>query len=604
LADFQNPQQEPGMERRLLLVFALTFVVIMLYQPILKKYMPQPPASEQSSKSSQANQPASNGGIATPGTAAPASNASSQSSSAKTAPAASSTKEAASESETVIENDLYRIVFTNRGAQVKSWVLKKWDDENGKPLDLVNHTAADRFGYPLSLWTYPGNLDEGLRSKINSALYVVASTGSTAPADITFEYSDGDLAVHKSFHFDHSYVISAQTSVQAKGSNVTAFLMWPSGFGDQSTAPQYASAQIAYQDGSKVERLANSWTVLPSTKAIGGTTLPGPFQWAGVSEQYFSAIFMPGDSQNASLVALRSSIEIPHNPSDPTEKRLDKVDVFGVAVGSMKGTTSARLYVGPKSLAELEAVPVPGITGSEPDLRAVVDFGWLGLIARPLFLWLKWTYNHIVPNWGWAILLQTLIINLALLPLRLSQMKSMLKMQRVAPQIKSIQEKYKKYSLRDPRKADMNTEISALYKKEGVNPAGGCLPLVIQMPFLFAYYRMLGVAIDLRHAPWLWVHDLAAADPRHILPIAIVITMLFMQRMTPQAGMDPSQQKMMNIMMPGMMGVISWNLPAGLGLYWSAGQLIGIVQQAVMNRTSLGREMREMMEKRARKKEK
>jgi YidC/Oxa1 family membrane protein insertase len=280
------------------------------------------------------------------------------------------------------------------------------------------------------------------------------------------------------------------------------------------------------------------------------------------------------------------------------------VDVLGAAVGSMKGPTDVRLYVGPKALSDLESVAVPGITGAEPDLRAIIDFGWLGIIARPLFLWLKWMYNHIVPNWGWAILLQTLVINLALLPLRLSQMKSMLKMQRVAPQIKSIQEKYKKYSLRDPKKAEMNEEISALYKKEGVNPAGGCLPLVIQMPFLFAYYRMLNVAMDLRHAPWLWIHDLSAADPWHILPIAIIVTMFFMQRMTPQAGMDPAQQKMMNIMMPGMLGYMSWYLPAGLGLYWAAGQLIGIVQQAVMNRTSLGREMRAMMEKRARKKEK
>jgi YidC/Oxa1 family membrane protein insertase len=606
LAEFQNPQQEPGMERRLLLVFALTFLVIMLFQPILKKYMPQPPANEQSSKQTQANKtPAASGAIAgTSSARESAAKRSPKNAAVKNAPAIPSAKQAASESETVIENDLYRIVFTNRGAQVKSWVLKKWDDENGKPLDLVNHVAAEKLGYPLSLWTYPGNLDESLRSKINSALYVATSTSSTAPADITFEYSDGDLTVHKTFHFDHSYVVSAEASVQVKGSDVTAFFMWPSGFGDQSSAPQYASAQIAYQEGSKVERLANSWTVLPSTKAIGGSTIPGPFQWAGVSEQYFSAIFMPGDPQNAALVVLRSPLEIPHNPSDPNEKRLDKVDVFGAAVGSTRGATSAQLYVGPKSLADLEAVHVPGITNAEPDLRAVVDFGWLGLIARPLFLWLKWTYYHIVRNWGWAILLQTLIINIALLPLRLSQMKSMLKMQRVAPQIKSIQEKYKKYSLRDPRKAEMNTEISALYKKEGVNPAGGCLPLVIQMPFLFAYYRMLGVAIDLRHAPWLWIQDLAAADKLHILPIAIVITMLFQQRMTPQAGMDPSQQKMMNIMMPGMMGVISWNLPAGLGLYWSAGQLIGIVQQAVMNRTSLGREMREMMEKRARKKDK
>ena len=594
------------MERRLLLVFALTFLVIMLFQPILKKYMPQPPASEQSSKQTQANQtPAATGALAGTNSASqPPARKSPKKAAPKNAPAAPTTKKAETESETVIENDLYRIVFTNRGAQVKSWVLKKWDDENGKPLDLVNRVAAEKFGYPLSLWTFPGNLDDGLRGKINSALYVATSTGSVAPADVTFEYSDGDLSVHKSFHFDHSYVVSAQTSVQVKGSDVTAFLMWPSGFGDQSTAPQYASAQIAYQDGSKVERLANSWTVLPSTKAIGGETIPGPLQWAGVSEQYFSAIFMPTDPQTAALVVLRSPFEIPHNPSDPSEKRMDKVDVYGAAVGNLKGATSARVYVGPKSLADLEAVHVPGITGAEPDLRAVVDFGWLGLIARPLFLWLKWTYYHIVPNWGWAILLQTLIINVALLPLRLSQMKSMLKMQRVAPQIKSIQEKYKKYSLRDPRKAEMNTEISALYKKEGVNPAGGCLPLVIQMPFLFAYYRMLGVAIDLRHAPWLWIHDLAGADKLHILPIAIVITMLFQQRMTPQAGMDPSQQKMMNIMMPGMMGVISWNLPAGLGLYWSAGQLIGIVQQAAMNRTSLGREMREMMEKRARKKDK
>jgi YidC/Oxa1 family membrane protein insertase len=262
------------------------------------------------------------------------------------------------------------------------------------------------------------------------------------------------------------------------------------------------------------------------------------------------------------------------------------------------------VYVGPKELSSLESVSIPGIIGTNPDLRGLVDFGWLGIIARPLFLWLKWTYNHIVPNWGWAIVLQTLIISVAMLPLRISQMKSMLKMQRVAPQIKSIQEKYKKYTLRDPRKAPMNEEISALYKKEGVNPAGGCLPLIIQMPFLFAYYRMLGTALDLRHAHWLWIHDLSAADPYYILPIILVISMLVTQRMTPQAGMDPAQQKMMTWMMPLMMGFIFFKLAAGLNLYYAESNLISIAQQAVMNRTQLGREMREMMEKRARKKEK
>jgi len=575
------------MERKLLIVFALTFLVIMLFQPLLKKYGPQPPAKPESSQSTpvqnQAQPPAQ-----TPTQLPTAPTASAK----KKAPPPAAPLQAASESETVIENDDYRIVFTNRGGRVKSWVLKKYTDDKGGPLELVNSAAAEKYGYPLTLWTY----DETLRNKLNSLLYVATSTATTAPAEIKFVYDDGDVSVEKSCTFDrNSYVVGLKTAVVVKGAQVTAFPMWPAGFGDNTTGPQYAAGQIMYQYDNKVERLAIK-------KISGGGTLPGPFHWAGVSDQYFAAVFLPQDPQNAAMVTLRNAIEIPHGGSDT--KQMDKVDVLGAAVGNLKGATNARLYVGPKALTDLEAVTVPGITGAEPDLRAVVDFGWLGIIARPLFLWLKWMYSHIIANWGWAILLQTLVINLALLPLRITQMKSMLKMQRVQPQIKAIQEKYKKYSLRDPRKAEMNQEVSALYKKEGVNPAGGCLPLLIQMPFLFAYYRMLNVAMDLRHAPWLWVHDLSGPDPLHILPIAIIVTMLIMQRMTPQAGMDPAQQKMMNIMMPGMLGIMSWNLPAGLGLYWSAGQLIGIVQQAVMNRTSLGREMREMMEKRARKKEK
>ena len=603
------------MERKLLLVFALTFLVIMLFQPLMKKYGPQPSAKPESSQAAQPQVPAQSP-AQPPAHVSPQSRGAGLKASPETGPAPS--LQATTESETVIENDVYRIVFTNRGARVKSWVLKKYTDDKGGQLELVNSTAAEKYGYPLTLWSY----DEALRDKVNSALFVVSQTQAVGlgegsakinvaakglepvsntlqvPVKIEFAYSDGDVVVQKSFAFDRtSYVVGLKTAVFVKGAQVTAFPMWPAGFGGETTGAQYAAGQIVYQYDDKVERLAIK-------KISGGGTLQGPFNWAGVSDQYFAAVFLPQDAGNAAMVTLHNAIEIPHNASDPNNKQMDKVDVLGAAVGNLRGATDARLYVGPKALADLESVSVPGITGAEPDLRAIIDFGLLGIIARPLFLWLKWMYGHIVANWGWAILLQTLVINVALLPLRLSQMKSMLKMQRVAPQIKQIQEKYKKYSLRDPRKAEMNEEISALYKKEGVNPAGGCLPLLIQMPFLFAYYRMLNVAMDLRHAPWLWVHDLSAPDPHYILPIAIVVTMFFMQRMTPQAGMDPAQQKMMNIMMPGMLGLMSFNLPAGLSLYWAAGQLIGIVQQAVMNRTSLGREMREMMEKRARKKEK
>jgi len=562
------------MERRLLLVFALTFLIVMLSQPLLKRYAPKTvepaPQPQQAQNAPAAPQP-----VNTP---------------ASSLPPVAGAKQASSETETTVENDLYRIRFTNRGGQVKSWILKKFTDDKGQPLELVNSVAAQKFGYPLSLWSY----DETLRNKLNSVLYVQAGGTEnvlSAPAEISFEYSDGDTAVRKTFRFDHSYEVGVETSVTSKGSPVTALPMWPAGFGDQTNPTAYAAARVEYQNGSDVERLALK-------KVTGGATIRGPFNWAGVADQYFAAVFLPDDAADAALVTLRGTLDNAQDPKKASE-------VLGAAVGRFTGPTVERMFVGPKALDVLERIKLAGVpSGVEPDLRRLVDFGWLGLIARPLFLWLKWTYNHIVANWGWAIVLQTIIINLALLPLRLSQTKSMLKMQKLGPQTKAIQEKYKKYSMRDPRKQAMNEEIAALYKKEGVNPVGGCLPMVIQMPFLFAYYRMLGVALDLRQAHWLWIHDLSSADPYHILPLAVIVSMIVMQRMTPQAGMDPAQQRMMNIFMPLMLGYISWYLAAGLCLYWSIGNLIQMVQQLVMNRTEMGREMREMMEKRAKKKDK
>jgi YidC/Oxa1 family membrane protein insertase len=305
------------------------------------------------------------------------------------------------------------------------------------------------------------------------------------------------------------------------------------------------------------------------------------------------------------MVTLRNPMSVARDPQKPESKETVNVDVIGAAVGSLHGATTERVFVGPKEFEVLQKVPVPGVSGADGDLNGLVDFGFFGIIAKPLFLWLKWMFHHVVANWGWALILQTLIISLALLPLRITQMKSMLKMQRVAPQIKSIQDKYKKYSLRDPRKAPMNEEISALYKKEGVNPAGGCLPMLIQLPFLWAFYKVLSITLDLRHAHWLWVHDLSAAEAfPFVLPILMVLSSLITSKMTPQAGMDPAQQRMMTVMMPLMMGFIFFRLPAGLNLYYATSNMIMIAQQAVMNRTSLGREMREIAAKRARKKDK
>jgi YidC/Oxa1 family membrane protein insertase len=565
------------MERRLLLVFALTFLVIILFQPLLKKYLPQPAA------------PAVQTQTPVPSTAQPSTGTQSE----IPAPSQGAGKKAVSEVETAVENDLYRITFTNRGGRVKSWILKQYHDDHGKPLELVS-TAAEKYGYPLSLWTY----DETQRNKINSALYVASDSGNlSAPTHVTFEYADQDVEVRKTFSFDETYVVHVESRVLQKGSLVTAFPLWPAGFGDQLSLASYAASRIEHQYNDKTERL-------DIKKISGGGTVPGPFNWAGVVDQYFAAVFLPDDPQGAAAVTLRNPVDVPKDPRNPNSQETIKADVLGVAVGNLRGPTLARLYVGPKSLGVLESVSVPTVIGAPQDLRALVNFGFFGVIARPLFLWLKWTYEKVVHNWGWAIVIQTLIINLALLPLRIASMKSALKMQKAAPKIKAIQEKYKKYSMRDPRKQEMNQEISALYKAEGVNPVGGCLPMVIQMPFLFAYYSMLVAAIDLRQAPWLWIHDLSSRDPFFILPVALVVSMIVTQRMMPQPGMDPAQQKMMTLMMPLMMGFLFYNLAAGLNLYYSLGNLIAIAQQAVMNRTSLGREMREIALKRARKKEK
>jgi YidC/Oxa1 family membrane protein insertase len=162
----------------------------------------------------------------------------------------------------------------------------------------------------------------------------------------------------------------------------------------------------------------------------------------------------------------------------------------------------------------------------------------------------------------------------------------------VQPQMKAIQDKYKKYKMTDPKRQDMNVEIGELYKKHGINPLGGCLPIVIQMPFLFAFYAMLANVTELRQANWLWIKDLSAPDPWFLIPILVVVTQLILQRMSPSGGMDPQQQKMMNLMMPLMIGFFSYSVASGLGVYWITGVVVMIVQQFIMNRTELGQEIR------------
>jgi YidC/Oxa1 family membrane protein insertase len=592
LAEYKNPQQEPGGDRRMLMVFAVTFALIIISQIFLFKDRAKQPPKTTPAESAQTSTAAAQPQSQAAGTPAEAVSQGMTPASANPAGKSAVTKVATAEVETVFENDLVRVVFTNRGAQAKSWVLKKYKDEDGHPLDLVNPLGV-KFGLPLSLYTY----DENLRNQLNSALYVASASGQiTAPGELTYEYAKGDVTVRKTFQFADTYVISIETEVTQNGKPVQTYPMWPAAFGDQGTGPSYASARIEYMANDKVERLA-------AKKVSSGNTLRGPFNWAGPQDQYFAAIFLPDNPDSTAMVTLHNSISVPKDPKNPDPNSVNRYDVLGAAVGDPVGLTRERLFVGPKAIHVLESVR--SNTAPEqmngPDLRNVVDFGFFSLIARPLFLWLLWTHEHMASNWGVCIIILTVVINLVLLPLRITSMKSALKMQKLQPQMKAIQEKYKKYPLRDPRRQEMNVEIGELYKREGANPAGGCVPLVIQMPFLFAFYSMLGVGIELRQAPFLWLHDLSSPDKLFILPVLIVITTYLVQKMTPNAGIDPKQQQMMTLMMPLMIGFFSYTLAAGLSVYWTVGNFIAIAQQYIMNRTGLGREMRAEMEKRARK---
>ena len=501
--------------------------------------------------------------------------------------------QAASENTTMVENDLYRITFSNRGAQVKSWVLKKFKDTEGNPLDLVHEGASQQYGFPLSLYTYDPALTRGLAD----ALYVPSSTGTLpAPATLKYKYSVGNVAVEKTFTFGADYVIHADTVVTRDGAPVRALLSWPSAFGDMEKAQDYAGAQVDTETDAKSEH--------ESFKNVsGGATLNGAFDFAGTSDQYFAAVFLPDTPKDATAATLHNQIDISKVQRGPGAKGAPAkgtamVPVLGIAVGDLSGHNRERVFVGPKLVSVLQSIG----TANGGTLKTLLDFGFWGYIARYLFAGLQ-AVHHLIASanysWGWSVIIFTVLINLVLLPLRVTSMKSAVKMQRIQPEVDAIKRRHGNPGPTDPKAAAMNQEVMAYQKTQGVSMLGGCIPTLVQFPLLLAFYSVMSHTVELRQAQWFWLHDLSASDPYKILPVLMVVTQFLVQYYTPMPGQDPQQQKMMAFMMPLFSGYICWNYSSGLALYWTTGNFINIIQQTVMNRTSLGQEMRELARKRA-----
>ena len=585
MAEFKNPnQQGGGQDSRSFLVMVVVMVAVFFGLQFFRAKNPNPQTATPSAPATTQSAPV---GASIPTAAATAAGAPA----ASTVPALKAT----AEETTTVENDLYRITFTNHGGRVATWILKQFRDSDGKPLDMVHHQAAEPFGHPLSLYTY----EPALTTAVNDAMYVPSATGNlAAPASLTFKYSEGNLEVIKTFSFDETYVLHADVQILRNGTPVRALVSWPGGFGDQDNAQAYAGAQVDFsRDGSS--------THLPAKKVSGGDTLNGPFDWAGVSGNYFAAIFLPDAPANSTLATFHNQLDVAKTirrtglGSGSPAKGSIEVSILGAALGDVNGHTQTRVYVGPKAVNVLRNIRA---TGSNVTLEPLLDFGFWGPIGKYLFLALQFIHTHITSNWGWAIVILTLIVNTLILPLRIKTMQSGLKMQRIQPQMDAIKEKYKKYKATDPKRNEMNMEIMKLQKDNGVNMFGGCIPTLVQLPLLFAFFSMLPRVVELRHAHWLWVPDLTSPDPFHILPILMVVSSFLMQYYTPSPGVDPQQQKMMAFMMPAFSGYMTWTYPSALGLYWAVGNLISIAQQSIMNRTSLGREMREIAAKRARRK--
>jgi len=477
--------------------------------------------------------------------------------------------EAANEKLIAIESPVYVVEFSNRGGVVRSWKLKKYSDDQKPPhlLDLVNSAAAQQLGWPFSLVLS----DAQLEAKANSALYQVTpdQPNWSAPGEVTFHWSDGHLDVTKKLIFDLNYEMAAQVSVLLDGNPIPAALAWRGGFGDRAVYKAASLVTVYYKLNDKLELLQYK-----KLGVSGNQSQPalqnGPMEYLGIEDQFFTAAFLP-DGAQLSLWHWTKDHGIVDDGKPASEP------IAEMAAGTtIAAPLHARLYVGPKDLKILEK--------TKPPLAELINFGWTGVIAKPL-LWILQTIQTKVPNYGWCIVLLTLVINFAMFPLKMKSWRSMQKMQKVGPEIRQIQDRYKKYSMTDPRKKKMNEEVMAIYSREGINPMGSCLPMLFQMPIWWALWRVLNGAIELRHAPWIgWIHDLSAKDPYYILPIGMAIMMYLMTKMTPQTTTDPAQQKMLSLM-PLMFGFFFFNLSSGLNLYMFTSNLVGIAQQVYLNRS-------------------
>jgi YidC/Oxa1 family membrane protein insertase len=453
---------------------------------------------------------------------------------------------AEAEEEITLANDDVTVVLTNRGAAVSSYRLAKYDNDEGTPVNLVQNVPLPQRSLPLQLVTPAGP---------DAELYAIERTGN----EVIFRWSDGrGNAVRKRMALaDDGFGLDVE--IQTTGSRVSDEVSIGTGMRNLSVKESDSRLAlwgegIVMADG-EVERFKRR--KVKETR----TLTAGSFTYAGFEDAYFLSILRPeGGIQGITIRPL----EFAGDDEKPKT-------VLEITASPLRGVLRGELLGAPKEYDLLQSIG--------DGVEKTLNFGIFGPISVFFLKALRWIYGH-VGNYGVAIILLTLGIRILLFPLMHTSTVSMRKMAKVQPKVKEIQAKYKKKKTDPQARAKMNQEMMALYKQEGVNPMAGCLPLLVQMPLLWALYQLFLKAIELRHEPFIWwITDLSAKDPLYVTPILMTATMWLQQRLAPQAG-DPQQQKLMR-MMPLIFGIMFLQFPAGLVLYWLTNNVITIIQQEI-----------------------
>lgn len=440
-------------------------------------------------------------------------------------------------SDVTVETDLYKAVFSTKGAIVKSWQLKKHIDKDGMPVVLLKE--------PGSVPSLGMLFESGDRNLPQNIIYTASKDGlilsktGISTAEIVFDYTYQGISIKKKLAFyndDYKIDLSIETT------NTPSYLLAiGTNFGVFDKGQKEHKGPVLLIDSDRKE--------FDGTKLKETQLLAGYINWIAQEDKYFTAAIAP-------LTKVESA------------KIWKEGETAEIALKVSSQKQDFLFYAGPKDYDMLKKLNV--------GLEHMIDFGWFSIVAMPLFWVLKFFYKYL-GNYGWTIILLTIMTRIPFIPLMHKSQQSMKKMQAIQPALASIKEQYKK----DPQK--MQKEMTALYKKHKVNPVGGCLPMVLQIPVFIALYNVLSKSIELRGAPFIfWIHDLSMKDPYYILPVVMGASMLLQQKMTPST-MDPAQAKIMMIM-PIVFTFMFLSFPSGLVIYWFVNNVLGIAQQLYANK--------------------